>query len=109
MVNPVREIDLATYRVTVAAGALDRAGDILSRVAPAHQYAIVTDSNVGPLHADRLCAALGDVRRQVFTIDAGEANKTRETWASLTDSLLRTGFGRDSAVIALGTSWVRTA
>ena len=102
MVGPAREIDLATYRVTVAAGALDRAGEITSRVAPAHQYAIVTDSNVGPLHADRLCAALGDARRQVFTIDAGEAHKTRETWASLTDTLLHDGFGRDAAVIALG-------
>ena len=102
MVGPVREIDLATYRVTVAAGALDRAGEITSKAAPAHRYAIITDSNVGPLHADRLCAALGEAQGQIFTIDAGEAQKTRETWARLTDQMLHAGFGRDSAVIALG-------
>jgi len=102
MVTPVREIALATYRVTVAPGAFDRAGEIARRVAPAHQYAIITDSNVGPLHVDRLCGALGDVQRQVFTIDAGEAHKTRETWGSLTDKMLAAGFGRDSAIIALG-------
>jgi 3-dehydroquinate synthase len=86
----------------VAAVALERAGEITNRVAPAHQYAIITDSNVGPLHVDRLCAALGDVQAQVFTIDAGEAQKTRETWGRLTDQMLHAGFGRDSAVIALG-------
>ena len=85
-----------------AAGALERAGEITNRVAPAHQYAIITDSNVGPLHVGRLCAALGDVQAQVFTIDAGEAQKTRETWGRLTDQMLHAGFGRDSAVIALG-------
>jgi len=101
-VRPVREIDLATYRVTVESGAIDRAGEITTRVAGAHQYAIITDSNVGPLHVDRLCAALGEVQGHVFTIDAGEAQKTRETWGRLTDQMLHAGFGRDSAVVALG-------
>jgi 3-dehydroquinate synthase len=39
---------------------------------------------------------------QTFTIDAGESYKTRETWAELTDQLLAHGYGRDSAIIALG-------
>jgi 3-dehydroquinate synthase len=37
-----------------------------------------------------------------FTIDAGEWNKTRETWAGLTDQLLAHGYGRDSTILALG-------
>jgi 3-dehydroquinate synthase len=39
---------------------------------------------------------------ETLTIPAGEANKTRESWARLTDQLLANGFGRDSTVIALG-------
>ena len=35
-------------------------------------------------------------------VPAGEGQKTRETWAQLTDQMLAAGFGRDSAVIALG-------
>ena len=35
-------------------------------------------------------------------IPAGESNKTRETWARLTDQMLAKRYGRDSAVIALG-------
>jgi 3-dehydroquinate synthase len=97
-----RNIPLATYRVTVAAGALERAGEITDAVARAHRYAIITDSNVGPIHASRLLASLGSAHAQVFTIPAGEAHKTRDTWASLTDELLAGGFGRDSTIIALG-------
>lgn len=102
MVGNGREIPLATYRVTVGAGALDRAGEITHSVAPAHRYAIITDSNVGPLHAPRLRAALGNAQIHLLTIPSGEAHKTRDTWSALTDELLATGFGRDSTIIALG-------
>jgi 3-dehydroquinate synthase len=33
---------------------------------------------------------------------AGEASKTRDTWCTLTDALLRLGIGRDGCIIALG-------
>lgn len=38
----------------------------------------------------------------MLTIPAGESNKTRESWARLTDQMLAKRYGRDSAVIALG-------
>ena len=39
---------------------------------------------------------------EVFSIPAGESNKTRDSWGRLTDELLAKGFGRDSTIIALG-------
>jgi 3-dehydroquinate synthase len=39
---------------------------------------------------------------RIFTIDAGESNKTRQAWAGLTDQLLTNGYGRDSTIVALG-------
>jgi 3-dehydroquinate synthase len=102
VVENARVIPLATYRVTVGAGALDHAGEIAKETAPAHRYAIITDSNVGPIHAARLRASFADAQTFLFTIPAGEAHKTRETWASLTDELLYTGFGRDTTILALG-------
>ena len=98
----VREIALPTYRVIIAAGALDRAADIVRDVASAHRYAIITDSNVGPTYAARLRSLLGNSRTEVLTIPAGETHKTRDTWARLTDELLAAGFGRDSTIVALG-------
>jgi 3-dehydroquinate synthase len=102
VVNEARNVALPTYRVTIARGALDRAAEIVRSVAPAHRFAIVTDDNVGPLYADRLRSALEPSRTSLHTIAAGEAQKTRETWASLTDELLDAGLGRDSTIVALG-------
>src|SRR4029079_19599477 len=45
---------------------------------------------------------LGKDVADLLTIPAGETNKTRDTWARLTDQMLAKGYGRDSAVIALG-------
>jgi 3-dehydroquinate synthase len=97
-----RNVALSTYQVTIGAGALDQLGDIVRQAAPAHRYAIVTDSNVGPAYAARVRAALRADDDAVFTIPAGEAHKTRETWAQLTDGLLAIGCGRDTTLIALG-------
>jgi 3-dehydroquinate synthase len=97
-----RDVALPTYRVTIAPGSLERVADIVGEVAGAHRYAIVTDTNVGPRYAPRVRFLLGDARTQVFTIPAGEAHKTRETWSALTDELLAAGFGRDSTILALG-------
>jgi 3-dehydroquinate synthase len=65
---------------------------------------VVSDSNVAPLYAARLLAQLGGTGDVVplCTIPAGEAHKTRDTWASVTDQLLEAKLGRDSAIIALG-------
>ena len=101
-VSTAREIALATYRVTVAPGMLARAADIIRATAQAHRYAIITDSNVGPLYAQTLRTALDESRTFVHTIPAGEAFKTRETWAVVTDALLDAGFGRDTSIVALG-------
>ncbi len=97
-----REIALTNYRVIVSAGALERAGDVVAQTAPAHRYAIITDANVGPVYAQRVRDSLRAAQAHVFTIPAGEAHKTRQRWALLTDEMLSSGFGRDSAVIALG-------
>ena len=97
-----REIALPSYRVTIASGALERVGDIARATAPAHRYAIITDDNVGAAYGARVRATLDASRTSLFTVPAGEAHKSRETWARLTDELLSAGFGRDSAVIALG-------
>ncbi len=83
-------------------GSIDAVGGVARVTVRAHRYAIVTDSNVGPLYAGRVEAALAGLPSQVFTIPAGETHKTRETWASVADQMLDAGFGRDSAVIALG-------
>ena len=100
--SATRRIALPMYDVTVGSGLLDRIGDVARDVAPAHRYAVVTDSNVGGPYAPRVRRALGEDRTSVFTIQAGESHKTRESWARVTDEMLAARFGRDSAIVALG-------
>ena len=77
--------------------------ELLARNCPAAHYAVISDSTVAPLYAEAAAAALSGVARAtVVTFPAGEWNKTRETWAGITDRMLAAGVGRDGAVVALG-------
>jgi 3-dehydroquinate synthase len=86
----------------VASGLLSDIGPIVQQVAPAHRYAVITDSNVGPRYAGTVLGGLPKDTADMLLIPAGESNKTRDTWARLTDQMLAKGYGRDSAVVALG-------
>jgi len=86
----------------VAPGLLAEVGPIVQQTAPAHRYAIITDSNVGPRYAETVRSGLPKESCEVLLVPAGESNKTRDTWSRLTDQMLAKGYGRDSTVIALG-------
>ncbi len=95
-------VSLPPYVITVAPSSLDSLGDAVRAVAPAFRYAIITDTNVGPRYARRAVASFRDDPVIVLQVEAGEAHKTRASWAHLTDQLLAAGFGRDSTIVALG-------
>jgi 3-dehydroquinate synthase len=59
--------------------------------------ALITDSNVGPLHASR-CGTVACV----VTIPAGEQYKTLATVQTIYDELLAAGIDRQATVVALG-------
>jgi 3-dehydroquinate synthase len=90
------------YPVTVASGALDGLHDTVSAIVPIRRVAIITDSTVGALYADRVTQLLKSFRPSVLAVPSGEQHKTRETWARLTDEMLAQLFGRDSLIVALG-------
>lgn len=93
----------ASYDILVGPGALETLPACLAAVCPATHYAIVTDTTVAPLYAERVTTLLrSDTPCTVCNFPAGEWNKTRETWSAVTDQLLAAGVGRDGAVLALG-------
>lgn len=99
----MRQPDLnLPYEIKVEHGALKNAGAWVREAAPAHRYAIITDSNVGPLYGSTAAEAIGVDPRDVLAIPPGESSKTRGSWGWLTDQLIGRGFGRDSAIVALG-------
>ena len=94
----------ASYDILIAPGLAAHVGTLLTEYCPAAAYAIISDSHVGKLYGESLAKQVSGAGGQVelFTFPAGEWNKTRETWASLSDRMLAAHFGRDCAVVALG-------
>ncbi|HKY99416.1 MAG TPA: 3-dehydroquinate synthase [Gemmatimonadaceae bacterium] len=90
------------YPIEVKPGSLKDLGDFARGVAPTHRYAIITDTNVGPLYGSAAGESLGIDTNDCLVIPAGENSKTRGTWGWITDQLIDRGFGRDSAIVALG-------
>lgn len=92
------------YEVLVGAGLFSSLASVLSRFCPAHRYAVVTDDRVAELYAVRLSRMLhgAGYRTDVFAFTAGEEQKNRETWALVSDAMLETGCGRDTALLAFG-------
>ena len=94
----------ASYDIHIGRGLLAELSELVGHACPAARYAVITDSHVGKVYGVQVVARLRDGRRpaELFEFPAGEWNKTRETWAALSDRMLARQFGRDCAVIALG-------
>ncbi|HXD23853.1 MAG TPA: 3-dehydroquinate synthase [Gemmatimonadaceae bacterium] len=95
-------LELHGSKIIIGSGTLDACGAELRAALPNRRIAIISDDTVAPLYAARVAASCAPSPVSVLTIPAGEASKTRKQWARLTDELLAAGFGRDSAIIALG-------
>jgi 3-dehydroquinate synthase len=98
--RPAVQVDLPSYRVVIEPGALSHLDALLLPFLDRHRVLVVSDTNVDNLYGKRVANHLGDA--QVISIPAGEAAKTRETWADVTDQMLAAGYGRDTLVIAVG-------
>jgi 3-dehydroquinate synthase len=90
------------YPIHVGSGLLSHLPSLVPAIGAAHRVAIISDTTIAPLYADRVAAAIGKPRCIGVHIAPGEAHKTRATWSSVTDQLLEARMGRDSLIIALG-------
>ena len=99
---PAQPLD---YPVLLGRGVLERLGEeVRQRHAGAAAVALISDSNVAPLHAPAARAALErqDLHVTQITVPAGEASKTPAQLLDLVEQLLRAGLGRRDVVVALG-------
>ncbi len=101
---PIFESRDASYDIRIGRGLLADLPALVARACPAARYAVITDSHVHKLYGGQVVAGLqgAQLQAELLSFPAGEWNKTRETWAALSDRMLAAHFGRDAAVIALG-------
>ena len=93
------------YDILIESGVLARAGEHCRAVLPrARKIALVTDSNVAPLYAGRVCEGLeaADFEVRVIVIPAGETSKSVAMLEWLYDEFMAFGLTRTDAVAALG-------
>lgn len=99
------ELGPQTHPVHVGAGLLDRLGDLAceARLKPGRGV-LVTDSNVGPLYAERALKSLARVGFSAAKIEiaAGETSKSLGTLSSVYDLMVEAELDRRSVVFALG-------
>ncbi len=86
-----------SYPALVEPGLLGRLPALVAEHLPGRRLALISDDNVAGLYGHDLSTVA-----DLLVFAAGEASKTRDTWAALTDRMLDAGHGRDSAVVALG-------
>ncbi len=93
------------YDVVIGPGLLDRVGHESVAAAPrVRRWVVVADETVAGLYSRPVLESFEEVgcAADLLTFAAGERQKTRQTWGSLSDGLMELGVGRDGGVVALG-------
>lgn len=92
------------YDVHIGPGLLDQAGALVTGILPHGKCALISDTNVAPLYAERVSRSLSGAGFDVTQLvsPAGEKSKSLEEASSLCEQMIAAGLDRTSAVIALG-------
>ena len=98
------ELGPDSYDIVIGSGALDSLTGFVSGKKYSRSALIITDTNVGPLYADRVKALLAaaGITAAVATIPAGEASKSLTVAEGVYTTAIEAGLDRHSPVIALG-------
>ena len=93
-----------TYCIIVGYDVRQRIGSLLTELAIARRYVVLTDSSVAPLHGVRLIEELTrcGLPVEMISFPAGEASKNIDTALTLVRQLVRLGADRETALLALG-------
>jgi len=92
------------YRLVIGSGLLETIAKELQEHPLGKRYAIITDTTVAPLWAEKLEAALSSASLAFdrFVFPAGEESKNRDVKQQIEDAMMAAHYQRDGAVIALG-------
>ncbi len=103
----MRQIKVETshpYEILIEGGLLTEVPEDLKALSLGYRYAIISDSNVSELLGGDLKRLLEEVglKSELFVFQAGEASKNMDTVVKLARAMVRAGFDRKCALIALG-------
>lgn len=93
-----------SYDVVIGDGLIAEAGQRIAPFAPGKRVAVVTDETVQALHGPALAASLAGagLKAEMFAVAPGEASKSWDGLARVSEWLLATGIERRDLVVAFG-------
>ena len=93
-----------TYNVLIGSGLLPKLGSEVKKVCNATKAAVVSDTNVFPLHGAATISSLENAGFQViyFVIQAGEESKNGSVYLELLNFLAENHLTRSDCLVALG-------
>ncbi|MEO1024840.1 MAG: 3-dehydroquinate synthase [Pseudomonadota bacterium] len=91
-----------SYEVRIGEGLIANAKAELGSLLARSRVAVLTDSNVAPLHLEALKAGLGDVDVSALVLPAGEATKSWSALEQTVEWMLAEKIERRDILIALG-------
>lgn len=93
-----------SYPVVIRPGGLDTLGTLLAEHVTAHRAFVITDSNVGPLYADKALTSIREAgfEPSLYTVEAGEGAKSLEVAAQIYDALAAAKIDRACPAVSLG-------
>ena len=93
-----------SYDILIGHGLLDSTGQNAAELLKRKRCAVVTDSNVAPLHARPVLDSLArsGIEATLITVPAGESSKSMTVVENICRQMLRAGLDRQSFLIALG-------
>ena len=92
------------YPVHTGGGLLDQVGTIIAKALESRRCAVVTDSNVWPLYAQRVCRSLegAGFTPLLYTFPAGEQSKNLNTYGKILEFFAKNKITRSDFAVALG-------
>ncbi|WP_319586069.1 3-dehydroquinate synthase [uncultured Desulfobulbus sp.] len=98
------DLDERSYNIHIGTGALDNAGSIIAEVCNGKKAAVVTNTAIGKLYAERLTGGLENagITSNVISVPAGERFKTLKTVARIYEKFLDEKIDRSCMAVGLG-------
>lgn len=93
-----------SYDILIGHGILDEAGKLIRPLTKGIRAAVVSDTNVAPIYAERVIASLekAGFETSLFVFEAGEGSKRLATVEKLYSHLYKNDLTRTDIIIALG-------
>jgi 3-dehydroquinate synthase len=93
-----------SYPALVGSGLIASTGEEVAKRLRCPRCAIISDTNIAPLLADRVKQSLGSsgFRSTLITISAGEKSKTLEQAGAICNQMIDAGLDRQSFIVGLG-------